>query len=110
MKSRSITRVVEGSKWDIASVMKILGTPMRLCPNSVGNQDHSWIDAENDPHAHAIDLDIAAKSDEDGVISDPAVSRAELRTRITKRDLDKYGFTEKCPRCIDLQNGKPLSR
>ena len=90
VKSRSITRVVEGSKWDIASVMKIIETPMRLCPNSVGNQDHSWVDAENDPHAHAIDLDIAAKSDEDGVISDPAASRAELRVRITKRDLDKY--------------------
>ena len=47
--------MVETSKWDRHSLFKVLGTPMKMCPNLEGNKDQAWIEAEPDPHERAHD-------------------------------------------------------
>ena len=55
VKSRGLARIVDDSKWDKDSVMRIVGTPAKLCPNSDGNQDASWIEAYAAPHEDVAD-------------------------------------------------------
>ena len=44
VKSRGLTRVVQETKWDAESVLCITGTPLKLCPNDLGNNNSLWIE------------------------------------------------------------------
>jgi len=118
VKSRSLARVVEDSRWDRESIFRVSGTPMQLCPNPAGNQDASWIEEAAEPHTEPFDAEVAAQSEEVPPIPSDEVKQAmddrngpwHRRIRITRSDLNKYGFTPGCRRCNDLRSGKALSR
>ena len=111
-----MTRAVHESKWDREGLFKVIGTPALMCPNPSGNLDAAWIEAEPDPHAHARDPEIVAMDDESGQPATPkdrpesredAIDpRALHRIRITRADLNSYGYSPGCPRCNDLRSGK----
>ena len=58
VESRGLSRVVQESKWDADSVLRVTGTPMQLCPNDLGNKKVLWIESEIDPRAEPFDSGI----------------------------------------------------
>ena len=97
IKARGLTRVVEGSRWSKDAVNRITGTPAKRNPS--GNREYEAVEESLEPHAIPED-DQAARLDDPQVQED--VSK---RVRITQADLTKYGYSEGCPRCNDLQAG-----
>ena len=102
VKTRSVCRVVEQSRWSADAVLGVIGIPSRLCPS--GPED---IDAEveelEDPHA---DKDAQQRADLEGEGDESMGARRNvIHGRITEKDLRKYGYSERCPRCTDLQRG-----
>ena len=110
VKSRSLARVVSESKWDRESILRVIGTPMKLCPNIDGNQDADWIESEVNPQAEHFDEDIARGSAEvaegQSAAPPPPVPRGVARLRITKHDLMRYGYTPRCRRCNEVRAGR----
>ena len=112
VRSRSICRVVEENKWSREALFRVTGSPARPCPNPNGAQDHAWIESEMDPHAAAVDVEVEQKNAGDGAIQADGVedNRNAPRVRITQRDLNRYGYSNNCPRCRELQRGRHLTK
>ena len=114
VKSRGLSRVVQESKWDSDSVLRVTGTPMQLCPNDLGNKDALWIESEIDPHAEpfdsGIDREAAKVAEGQPLPPPPSLMKGAGGVRITRQDLVKYGFTKDCRRCADVEAGKHLTK
>lgn len=104
VKARSVCRVVEASRWSSAAVLKIKGTPSRLCP--VGVEDISPHLEELERPAADADEQLREQVDHE---SGPARQEKGLDVRITDKDLRLYGYTDGCPKCEDLQKGNRKS-
>ena len=84
--------------------MNVQGTPSRLRPD--GDEDiNPEIEAVPQPH---VDRDFEERSVLDDEAED-AWRAKDMRSqvRITNRNLKLYGYTPRCPRCNDLEHGKP---
>ena len=65
VKSRSIVRVVNESRWNSGLVLGITGTPMKPNPSSDGQQDAEWVEESAKPHEHVeLDVEMQAKPSE----------------------------------------------
>ena len=65
-----------------------------------GNDTYDGVERSEEPHA----MSDFEQVDKDDRAFAEIMSR---RTRITRADLDKYGFTDGCPRCEALRAGAP---
>ena len=109
IKARTIARVVEGNKWDAVAVMNTKGIPGALNPMGREVIDPS-IEESAAPHLEG-DAELRERAEH----SLPAQAapmegleekrRAKMRKKITFKDLDKYGYSDNCRRCRDLQRG-----
>ena len=105
VKARSICRVAEKSRWSSADVLKIVGTPSLMCP--AGDEDIGPA-VEEGPAPHAeldqeVREELAAEVEEDDV--QMGKSKNQFSGKITEKDLKRYGYTDGCQRCRDLQRG-----
>ena len=104
VKSRSLARVVAASRWDSAAIMGVKGIPGDLTPSGSEDSDPVLEEVEA-PHLPA-DADPIRKADE----AEPASETKEVlrhQLRISAKDLRRYGHTDGCQRCADLQSGLP---
>ena len=62
VKSRGLARVVQENKWDAERVPCVTGTPLKLCPNDLGNKDSLRIETEIDPHAEPFNPGIGPEA------------------------------------------------
>ena len=100
VKTRSITRVVEGSRWSAQAVLKIRGTPSCFRPSSPTDSDAA-IEELLDPHANADnDPDLM-----DAMDDEQEKARHQKQIRITQKDLATFGYTEGCRRCDEMRRG-----
>ena len=105
VKSGSMVRAVPEVKWSADAVMKITGTPMRPSPNIDGD---IWIEETPNPHER-LETDVELVPRPMDAEDLEKKDRAVQRIRITKNDLLRYGYTEGCPKCQDLEAGKKFS-
>ena len=96
VRTRSIVRTVESARWSSELADRLKGVPAYPVPS--GNNAYENVEKNEDPHAMA-DFEQVDKKDKE------FADKTRRRIRITKADLDKYGFTSGCPRCADLQSG-----
>lgn len=97
VRTRSIVRVVASARWSAELANRLKGTP--ALPNPSGNTAYERVERSEEPHAMS-DFEHVDKKDHD---FSQAMKR---RIRITRADLNKYGFTGGCPRCEALRNGE----
>ena len=98
--AQALVRVVEGSKCNHEAVGRFTGTPAKRKPS--GNTEYDRVEESEQPHANLDD------SRDKGLhqLEDPQVQNAVAkRVRVTQADLKKYGYSEGCPRCAELQAG-----
>ena len=114
IRTRSAVRVVEGSRWNLAAIENIIGTPADMTPVDENGLDADDIEGTSDPHDYApadVDPDHTAAADAG---PDQADRRPPLqvpkRIKITTQDCNRYGFTRNCLRCADLENGNYKSK
>ena len=90
VKTRSVCRVVEQSRWSVNAVFGVLGTPSFMCP--VGSEDIDPAVEELDaPHA---DLDAQERIGLEGEGDIPSDARKNVvHGRITEKDLRRYGYS-----------------
>ena len=100
VKTRAIVRVVEGSRWSKEAIGGIKGTPMNLRPQHISDSD-DFLEESASPHVS----DDQTGEDDDAVIGPADVSKLDKQLRITLKDLQDFGYSDKCPRCSDLQKG-----
>ena len=105
IKSRTIVRVVEGSRWNTNAVLGVVGIPGKLTPQQSVDAN-AEVEELIDPHENADETrghmdDV----DECIVIGSEKMKVMDRQIRITLKDLRHYGFSEGCPRCLDLQAG-----
>ena len=90
-------------------MLAIRGTPSKP---TVG-EDESVIESYSHPHLLLDSALRAELEDDDYVAADVPVclhpDRKLPSLRITKQDLDKYGFTEGCPRCENTKMGDTIT-
>ena len=101
IKARGLVRVVESARWNSEAVGRIVGTPAKRNPS--GNTDYERVEESEQPNSNLDD------SHDPGLerLEDPQVlDNVAKRVRITRADLRKYGYSEGCPRCADLQAGR----
>ena len=104
VRSRSMCRVVVEARWSADHVLKVVGTPMRPNPSVEGDAQDTWIEETTNPHESGdLDMELVSRPIGD---EDDLKKRAAQRIRITKNDLLNYGYTDKCPKCMDLKNNK----
>ena len=105
-RTASIAGLFPSQKWRTDAALNITGTPAKP---SKHDYDDSVIESFSNPHL-AIDAEQKALLDDDGPL-DPDlplclhVDRKLPSLRIVKADLDRYGYTEGCPRCAPTQLG-----
>ena len=104
VKSRTIARVVEASRWDPEAVFKITGIPGDMVPS--GQEDiNPDVEASEMPHIDG-DAELRDQADRDAPMEGKhsrAKKSSDIRqAKITTRDLDLYGYTGSCKRCKDL--------
>ena len=96
-RTRSIVWVIESSRWDTDFLERLGGTPPtpkpsgvdRYCRTEECEDPHAMIEIDPDKHVQqTFDLEV------------------HKRIRITRSDLDKYGFTDGCPLCEAIKAGK----
>ena len=96
IRTRSIARVMESARGDTDFLVRLTGTPSKPFPNGVDRDGrteecedpHAMIEIDPEKHAQqTIDLEV------------------HKRIRITRADLDKYGYTDGCPRCEAIKAG-----
>ena len=98
--TRAIVRVVEGNRWSKEAAEGVKGTPMKLRPKHISDSD-AFIEESSAPHVSDDQT-----GDGDDVALNPAdVKKIDKQLRISMKDLQEFGFTEKCGRCSDLQAG-----
>ena len=102
-----MVRVVEETRWSADLVLGIVGTPMKPVPGQEATHDDTWIEATKNPQK-MLDMDL-------GVEAPPTPHDADLRARaiqrirLTKNDFKNYGYTDDCPKCIEMKAGNPFS-
>ena len=107
IKARSIARNIKTSKWDLVAVNTIRGIPGDLAPP--GNEGtNAGIEESTTPHT-----DGDAQLREEAEAKKPKADRShevtrkphntEIHLRITTQDLRRYGHSEGCQICADLQ-------
>ena len=103
IKTRAVVRVVEASRWSSTAVLGVIGIPSNLRPGQSIDGDE-YIEEMIDPHENA-DKPVGPHD-----LPDSKLPSLPKQQRITVRDLEKYGFSERCPRCSDLQAGDANSK
>ena len=101
-KTRSVARVVEGSRWDSKAIEKVHGVPGKLIAMPVAHSEQVHLEEHIEPH---LDADAADRELVD-VEGEERKERAESEARITEKDLRKYGYHPGCPKCDESQGGK----
>ena len=77
---------------------------MRPNPSVEGDAQDAWIEETSNPHESGdLDMELVSRPVGD---ADDLKKRAAQRIRITKNDLLNYGYTDKCPKCMDLKNNE----
>ena len=104
IESRYVVRVVASQRWSKDAIRKIIGIPGRLTPQGVEDISPN-IEEVVDPHTNkdvAIGID-----DDDGtdLIDDRSTKRMDRQIRIALKCCQRFGFTDGCPRCLDLEAG-----
>ena len=109
VKSRSVVRVVEASRWNSDVALAVVGTPTLLNPIDP-EADDGYLAVDESEQAHLeLDADLI-RQNEGEPIAESAATRAAHETysapgKIMARDVERYGYTEDCPRCLDIQRG-----
>ena len=103
-----MVRLVEEARRSAESVFKITGNPMPPCPNVDGQHDAEWIEETVNPHDH-VDLDLETAEALQSTTHADAKARAMQRIRITRNDMLRYGYSDGCPKCMDVKGGNLLS-
>ena len=105
-RSASIARLIPSQKWSADTILNITGVPSQ--PTRSGYDD-SILESFSNPH---LMLDAEAKARIDGESPDDVdlplclhLGRKLPNVRITRGDLDKYSYTEGCPRCEHTKLG-----
>ena len=111
VRARSCVRVVEPVRWDKLAIKRVRGVPG--CPKFTEDGEPTADDIERSDNPHdfaAEELDgnwrKSARPARSSKPEPPLESLDPKRVRITRNDLDKFGTTAGCPRCIqhDLGN------
>ena len=87
-RARGVMRLVESVRWDAARLNRLKAKPGAKAVDGIEQ-------VEDDVYPH-LGKDDQPPEEED---PDAAKSKAQMRMRITVKDLEKYGCTDKCPRC-----------
>ena len=101
IRTNAIARLMPSQRWKPQAVLAITGTPSK--PAAV-DYDDSIIESFSNPHLLIDAEQRAALDDESRVGVDLPlclhVDRKLPSLRITKADLERYGYTDECPRCM----------
>ena len=106
LKSRSIVRVVEPSRWNAEAVLGVIGTPTVHNPANL-DDPYNGIEGSDSPH---MDLDADLVRDLEGEPGSNPEQRSSSEKaiapgKIMDIDIRRYGYTDDCPRCRDLRSG-----
>jgi len=96
-RARDVYRRAENERWDRAVLDQVIGVPWNLEPNKEENEE----DGTERPRAIAGERPGPRQGDEDGVEVVPR------RMKITREDLEKYGYTQGCKGCIHSRLRRP---
>ena len=107
IKTRSVVRVVLASRWDKDAILNIRGVPHKF-RMSDAEQDDSKIEDSPDPHANLDgpeeradpQLKSRGSKDKSDITKDDA---KKVDVRITANDIERFGYSDDCPRCKDLE-------
>ena len=103
IKSRSIVRVIAPSRWDKDTLSKVIGVPGNLTPTA-GEEIGPSIEEQLNPHENADD-DIGQDEVHAALRDGDKLKKIDRQIRLTVQDFKRHGWTDGCPRCIDLQAG-----
>ena len=106
IRTNAVTRLVPSQRWKPQAILAITGTPSKP---TARDYDDSIIESFANPHLLA-DAEDRAKLDDDMKtdVDLPLCLHSDRRLpslRITREDLERYGYTEGCPRCMHTQLG-----
>jgi hypothetical protein len=103
VKSRSVVRVVEASRWNSDAALAVVGTPTLLNPlDPEEDAGYAAIDESEQPH---LELDADIHNGDPMVESNTGRSVSFAPGKIMAKDLERYGYSDDCPRCSDIQRG-----
>ena len=117
IRTRSTTRVVARSRWDARAVLGVIGTPAdptptpdeELTPDDIEASEapHDFAEAEVDPEAAEPSprRQRAEETQSDEREPLPPEQAALRRIRITRPDIERFGYTPGCPRCTAMEVG-----
>ena len=100
IKTRSMTRVVEGNRWSSDAILKIKGTPDLLRPQA-GTESDAEIEELIDPHKNA-DEDMEGDEQQ-------SLAQKLRRIRMTANDFKLFGHSDGCKRCDEMKRGVKIS-
>ena len=92
-RPRSVCRVSEDRRWNKEAIQRLAGTPMHPNPMDDDHDDPDSIEATFTPHA-GLDSELRQDFQQE---EPQGAQREEGRLRITRADLQKYGYSEKLP-------------
>ena len=95
-----MVRVIAPQRWSKTAIENIRGTPFKFGPTSPVDGDEA-IETMGAPHARA---DVADEDDEQ-ILDSSAMPKLDKRLRITLKDLQDVGFSDRCARCTHLKRG-----
>ena len=106
IRTSSVARLIPSQRWKPEAILAITGTPAR--PTAQDDAD-SIIEYFANPHL-LIDSEQRAALDDESKVDVELhlclhVDRRLPSLRITKGDLDRYGYTDECPRCTHTKMG-----
>ena len=88
-RARGIMRLVESVRWDATRLNAVRAKPGAKAVDGI-----EQIEEDTYPH---LGKDDKPREEEDPDVA--AHKKAQMRLRITVKDLDKYGYSDNCPRC-----------
>ena len=101
VKTRAVTRFVEGYRWSATAVLGVKGTPDCFRPSSPTESDVS-VEQFLDPHANA---DAEGSQLADSEMDAPEMVQLDKQVKMTSTDLDKFVYSDTCQRSSDIRNG-----
>ena len=106
-RTRAVARLVPSQRWNKHAILAIKGVPSRPRPKNPA--DDSVIESYRNPHLN-LDAELRQKLEqEDESAADMPLCLHDGRKlpslRITRSDLERYGPTIGCPRCLDIGLG-----
>ena len=99
---------MEPSRWSSTAVLGVKGTPFHSRPKSKSDSD-AHAEEFVDPHANKD----ASSLKDDGQpmkLDSSDVKTLDRSIRITAKDLEYFGYSDRCPKCADLQAGLSKSQ